>query len=82
MSNRTITTNGAAAFKSTGNNLVNFFFNVGASRSNPAGAKSSFELALAQDKLTATAILLWVRDIRHGGAGERSVFRTLSLIHI
>lgn len=77
MSNRSRTTNGAAAFKSTGNNLVNFFFNVGASRSNPAGAKSAFELAFAQDKLTATAILLWARDIRHGGAGERSVFRAI-----
>lgn len=77
MSNRTSTTNGAAAFKSTGNNLVNFFFNVGASRRNPTGIKDTFELALAQDSKIATATLLWARDIRHGGAGERAVFRTL-----
>jgi hypothetical protein len=75
--NRTSTTNGAAAFKSTGNNLVNFFFNVGASRNNISGAKDSFEMAFAQDKTKAAAILLWARDIRHGGAGERAVFRAV-----
>ena len=77
MSNRTRTTNGAVAFKSTGNNLVNFFFNVGAARNNLPLAKSSFELAFAQDSTKAAAILLWARDIRHGGAGERNVFRTV-----
>ena len=75
--NRTSTTNGAAAFKSTGNNLVNFFFNVGAARRNPIGIKDTFELALAADRKIAAATLLWARDIRHSGAGERTVFRTL-----
>lgn len=77
MSNRTFTTNGAGAYKSTGNNLVNLFFNIGASRSNPNGIKDTFELALAADVKLSAAILLFARDIRYGGSGERNVFRTL-----
>jgi hypothetical protein len=77
MSNRTSTTNGASAFKSTGSNLVDLFFNIGAARNNPEGIKDTFETALAADTKMAAAILLWSRDVRHGGAGERNVFRTL-----
>lgn len=71
------TANGAVAMKSTGSALVNFFFNVGAARKNPDGIVKNWEEAYLADKEVATAILLWARDIRHGGAGERNVFRTI-----
>ena len=71
------TANGAIALKSTGSALTNFFFNVGAARKNPEGIVKTWEDAYLADSKTATAILLWARDIRHGGAGERNVFRTI-----
>jgi hypothetical protein len=71
------TANGAVAMKSTGDALVNLFFNIGAARENPTGIVSQWEDAYLADKDTAAAVLLWARDIRHGGAGEREVFRTI-----
>jgi hypothetical protein len=77
MSIFTSTANGAVAYKTTGNPLTDLFFNIGASRKNPDGVKSNFDSAMAFDMNKAAAMLLYARDIRHGGAGERSVFRTL-----
>lgn len=77
MSIFTNTTNGAKAYKATGSALVDLFFNIGASRNNPNGIAKNFDAAVADDALKASAILLWARDIRHGGAGERNVFRSL-----
>lgn len=74
---RTTTTNGAGAFQHTGNKLVDLFFNIGASRNNLEGIRKDFKAACTTNKLKAIAILLWARDIRHNGAGERQVFRTL-----
>jgi hypothetical protein len=71
------TANGAVALKSTGDSLTNLFFNIGAARRNPEGIVKTWEDAYLADSKTATAILLWARDIRHGGAGERNVFRTI-----
>lgn len=71
------TANGAVAMKSTGDACVNLFFNIGAARKNPTGIVSDWENAYLADSKVATAILLWARDIRHGGAGERGVFRTI-----
>lgn len=72
----TETTNGMPALKNSGNGLVNFFFGVGAARNNPNKAISDFIDAFDEDKLLATKILFWARDVR-GGAGERQIFRTL-----
>ena len=74
---RTQTTNGAGAHTTTGNKLVDLFFNIGASRANPEGIRKDFKAAFSNDPLKATAILLYARDIRHNGMGERQVFRTL-----
>jgi hypothetical protein len=76
MSIKTVTANGAATFKSTGDALVNLFFQIGASRNNVDAAKRLFDAAMADDMLKATAILCWARDAR-GGAGERNIFRVL-----
>ncbi len=74
---RTTTTNGAGAHQHTENPLVDLFFKIGASRNNLEGIRNDFKIACKSDKLKAIAILLWARDIRHNGAGERQVFRTL-----
>jgi hypothetical protein len=71
------TANGAVAMKATGSALVDLFFNIGAARKNPDGIIKNWEDAYLADSKVATAILLWARDIRHGGAGERKVFRTI-----
>jgi hypothetical protein len=71
------TANGAVAMKATGSTLVDLFFNIGAARRNPEGIIKNWEDAYLTDSEKATAILLWARDIRHGGAGERNVFRTI-----
>lgn len=72
----TTTTNGMPAFTKAGNAHVDLFFNIGSSRNNPANAVRQFVSAFAADKLLATKIAFWARDIR-GGAGEREVFRKI-----
>lgn len=42
-----------------------------------AAATSKFASAALFDAELASAILLWARDVRNGGAGEREVFHTL-----
>lgn len=71
----TTTTNGMAAFDKTGSKLVDMFFNIGAARNN-ANIVPQFMQAFAEDKLLATKMLFWARDVR-GGAGERKVFREI-----
>jgi hypothetical protein len=72
----THTTNGMPAFTTTGDALVNLFYTIGASRNNPEQAVRQFVAAFAEDKLIASKIAFWARDIR-GGAGEREVFRKI-----
>ena len=86
---RTLTENGAAALKSTGCALVDFFSTAGALRNPNAGTRAAalgareaararvlFDRAWDEDPLRALKILFYVRDVR-GGLGERTVFRTL-----
>lgn len=70
------TTNGAAAFNTTGSSIVDLFFNIGAARNNQAGIIPTFSKAYAEDKTLAARVLFWSRDVR-GGAGERQTFRNL-----
>ena len=72
------TTNGMKAYNTTGAAIVDLFFNIGAARNNPAGIKTQFAKAYAEDKTLAARTLFWARDVR-GGAGERQTFRTLML---
>lgn len=71
----TQTTNGMEAYDSTGDKLVNLFFNIGSSRNNPA-VVHDFITAFGHNKLLAMKALFWARDIR-GGAGERNTFRSI-----
>lgn len=76
MENETFTENGAKAFKSTTNNLVDLFYTIGASRDRLDEIKLLFCKAAQEDLDTAVRILLYARDAR-GGMGERKVFREI-----
>jgi hypothetical protein len=74
-SNLTTTANGALAYKSTLNSLVDFFGNGAALRNrSEADAIQLFTKAFAEDKLLALKTLFYIRDVR-GGQGEKRVFR-------
>lgn len=72
--NKTRTTNGAAAYKSTLSANLDFFSSAGALRSNPQKAVSLFKAAFQESPELALRNALWVRDVR-GGAGERRIAR-------
>jgi len=76
-SNVTTTANGAFAYKSTLNYLLDFFGNGAALRKrNDSEVISLFSKAFAEDKLLALKTLFYIRDVR-GGQGERKTFRTI-----
>jgi len=68
------TANGMKARKTTSNALVDFFYNVGASRGK--NIIPQFTAAYVQDRDLALRIALWARDVREG-AGERQIFRDI-----
>lgn len=77
LSNLTTTTNGAIAYKSTLNSLLDFFGNGAALRNrSDADVIQLFSKAFAEDKLLALKTLFYIRDVR-GGQGERKTFRTI-----
>jgi hypothetical protein len=66
------TENGMKAIKGTGNECVDLFYKLGASRGqNILGA---FVPAFSENKEVALRIAAWGRDVR-GGAGERELFK-------
>jgi hypothetical protein len=72
--NLTHTENGMAAFNSSMNANVDFFFVAAASRGKNITDK--FQAALNENRELALRALLWLRDAREG-AGERKQFRDL-----
>ena len=70
----TRTANGMATFDSSKSNLVDLFFQIGASRGKDLSVP--FARALAEDETLALRLLMWARDVR-GGAGEREVTRKI-----
>lgn len=76
-SRKTFTENGATAYNSTGEACLDLFSTIGALRNRPeVEVESLFAEAFKEDKLLATKILFYARDIREG-CGERKVFRYL-----
>lgn len=72
-----LTENGAYAHKSTGNSLVDLFATIGAYRSrSDSQVENVFSNAFGEDKLLATKMSFYARNIR-GGLGERKVSRTI-----
>lgn len=76
-SNFTLTENLAVALKSTYSSLVDLFGQIGAFRTrSESDIESAFSKAFAEDKLLATKMAFYTRNIR-GGLGERRVFRVI-----
>ena len=75
--NITSTANGALAYRSTLNYLLDFFGNAGAMRKrSDTDVIQLFTKAFAEDRLLAMKTLFYIRDVR-GGQGERKTFRTI-----
>ncbi len=75
--NRTKTTNGAGALKSTCSGLVDLFGSIGAMRHREAiDIENKFAQAFSEDRLLAMKLLFYARDIR-GGLGERRTARVV-----
>lgn len=78
MSNMTTTENGGLAYKSTGSDLLSLFANIGGMRDrNDSDIISAWKLARKEDKLLADNLILYSRDIRNAGLGERRIGRLL-----
>lgn len=76
-SRHTFTENGATAFDSTGDALLDFFGCAGSLRTaSEERIERLFASAIAEDRLLAAKALFYVRDIREG-LGERRTFRIL-----
>ena len=78
--NQTLTENGDKAYSSTGTACLDYFALIGGKRYDLMGCSSLFFKALFEDKVTATKLLFYTRDIR-GGLGERNIFRLLLSIY-
>lgn len=77
-SNWTYTENGAYALESTNNCLVDLFGSIGGLRScNETEIIRMFSKAFSEDKLLATKMSFYARDIRNGGLGERRTARII-----
>ncbi len=73
----TRTENGAVALNTTGNACLDLFASIGALRdADENRVISLFSEAYKEDRLSATRILFYARDIREG-LGERKTFRTI-----
>jgi hypothetical protein len=74
----TTTTNGALAFKTTGNSCLNLFSRVGSMRrESDQLIRDLFYQAAMEDVNVAAAVMLWTRDCR-GGSGERRAFKIMA----
>lgn len=70
--NYTTTENGAAVFKTTGNAVLDLFARVGGMRKADAHeVEAAWLRARDYDKELADNLILYTRDIRNGGIGER-----------
>lgn len=71
------TENYADAYSSTGSNLLDLFASIGSLRSRAAkDIYSKFSKAYKEDRLLATKMAFYARNIR-GGLGERAVFKDI-----
>lgn len=73
---KTLTTNGAIAYRTSGKKLLDFNFGVSALRNVPEiGIEDKFAKVFYEDKLLAIKYLFYLGDVR-GGLGERRTFKT------
>ena len=73
-----MTENGGKAYSSTGSNLLNLFSTVGGLRNvSDATIIDMFKKSRDEDKELADNLVLYSRNIRNNGCGERRVGRIL-----
>lgn len=78
MEDETVTKNGCRAFKTSGGGAVLDLFGIISSlRDNPDKAVRMWNAAREEDKELADNLILYTRDIRNGGIGERNLGRVL-----
>ena len=70
----TLTENGAAAYNTSGDALLDLFAQAGSLRSRLNAVDGKFALALTEDRLLAAKLAFYTRDAR-GGLGEREAGR-------
>lgn len=71
-----LTENGAIAYSTTNDKLLDLFATIGALRPrSEEEIQAKFAAAFNQNPLLATKMLFYARDIRYGGLGERRTFR-------
>ena len=76
--NRTKTENGADVYASTGDAVLDLFARIGGMRNASEAELNRMYLdARNSDKELADNMILYARDIRNGGIGERKIARTL-----
>lgn len=72
------TENGALAYNTTNNSLLDLFSTIGSLRSRDEDEIiEKFQSAFNQDKELAVKMMFYAGDIRHGGLGERRTFRII-----
>lgn len=77
ISNYSYTENGALAYKSTGNKVLDAFGSLGAMKDSDAkDILNTFYGSFYEDRALAMKLLFYMRDIR-GGQGMRRVFRVI-----
>lgn len=76
--NTTLTENGAHAYKSTGNAVLDLFGRIGGlRRASDLEIEQAYLRARDEDKELADNMILYARNIREGGLGERRVSRIM-----
>lgn len=76
--NGTLTQNGAAVYNTTGSRVLDLFARIGGLRNtNRTEIERLYLAARAEDKELADNMILYARNIREGGIGERNIGRIL-----
>lgn len=76
LESRTLTLNGAKAYNTTGNALLDLFSQAGSLRNRINEVPAKFLRAYAEDNKLAVKLAFYTRDIKEG-LGEREVSRTM-----
>ena len=78
MADMTETENGGRAFSTTGSTLLDLFANIGGMRNREmSDVAAQWRAARKEDKELTDNLVLYARDVRNAGLGERKIGRSL-----